>query len=144
MKSTEFMIGDWVCVPVLNRKNCKVVLVANTHVAVETDSTYIPMIYNVEPIPLTADILKANGFNYTEQKEEGLVWERFTIYDNLGDLEVDLISQKNCPNYGVDIGGYYGFYQSNGDEFHYVHELQHALRLCGIDKEIIMPNTQES
>ena len=73
----------------------------------------------VQPIPLTPEILEKNGFsdNYA--------------YDNLSyatDFVGDII--------GVHIVGKGGVM----DEmyFKYVHELQHALRLCGIEKEIIL------
>jgi hypothetical protein len=71
----------------------------------------------VRPIPLTAEILEKNGFS-----------DKYA-YDDLSyaaDAGGDII--------GVHIIGQRGVM----DEmyFDYVHELQHALRLCGIEKTI--------
>lgn len=76
---------------------------------------------DVEPIPLTPEILEKNGFKYNPfstgfyecKTEDGNIactmsnWWSFYVNDNI------------IPN-----------------RFHYVHELQHALKLCGIEKEI--------
>jgi len=77
---------------------------------------------NVEPIPLTADILEKNGFH----KE----WDE------------DIILMV-CDTIIVEIGNKYKIYKDGKmylrrvlAPLYYVHELQHALRLCGIDKTI--------
>ena len=80
-------------------------------------------IEEIEPIPLTKDILEKNGvedfdcfFHFPEDdclwlelnwEEDGLKW---TV---------------NCNEYDIL-------------PLDYVHELQYALRLCGIDKEIVL------
>lgn len=77
----------------------------------------------LSPIPLTEDILVKNGWDFTKSD--------YSVYckeDTNGDVE--LSKDK------------YGFYWSiNCDEYiilriDYVHQLQHLLRLCGIEKEI--------
>lgn len=83
---------------------------------------------DVTPIPLTSDILKKNGFGYTEGDE-------YLTHYYLGE-------ECYCANMDLHIGSNNkgGFWLNTyGDEIHgikYVHELQHALRICGIDKEI--------
>ena len=82
----------------------------------------------LEPIPITPEILEKNGFGYKEEDEN------FAHY-YLGephfckDMGLHIGSNKKgayCTNIGYnDIYG-----------LRYVHELQHALRLCGIEKEI--------
>ena len=73
------------------------------------------------PIPLTPEILEANGFELL----------RDTWYFN---QEGKPILIRFADDYIVII--------INGDKvpmkLRYVHELQHALRLCGIKKEIII------
>ena len=69
----------------------------------------------IEPIPLTAEILEKNGF-----VQDGESWW-------YKDFRIVLSSSK-----GVSL------VCGRQIKFCYVHELQHALRLCGIDKEIIL------
>ncbi len=76
----------------------------------------------VQPIPLTPEILVKNGF------EEWDGWRIFDIEDT-----------------GVEIGWCGTILKIGGEcgnlelpSVVYVHELQHALRLCGIEKEIIL------
>lgn len=78
----------------------------------------------VEPIPITAEILRKNGFNLV------------TFYNGFvcrwGDIDKKHISWSDC--YTV-IDGYDSERVFKGYTI-YVNELQQALRLCGIDKEI--------
>lgn len=77
----------------------------------------------VLPIPLTPEILKKNGF---EKWDDG-----WCIYDQ--------------ENTGIEIAWLGTILKIRGQcgnlELHdimYVHQLQHALRLCGITREIIV------
>lgn len=78
---------------------------------------------DIEPIPLTEEILVKNGWDFTKSGNSVYCKE-----DTNGDVE---LSKDE-----------YGFYWSiNSDEYvilriDYVHTLQHLLRLCGIDKEL--------
>ena len=73
----------------------------------------------LEPIPLTLEILEKNGFGEYEYNE---------VYGDEIEVEVNLnewpIDEGSCPGFSSRI--------------QYVHELQHVLRLCGIEKEIIL------
>ena len=65
---------------------------------------------SLRPIPLTPEILKKNGW---EERPKGYV-----------------LYKKLCKN---------TFVVNTADiQIKYVHELQHALRLCGITREIII------
>ena len=96
-------------------------------------------IKDVTPIPLTSDILEKNGF------------EKSTIQTTL------MVEQQipPCIKYGIQLGECSGVYISFGlqdcpiyyirSDYRlsqgaciYVHELQHALKLCKIEKEIIL------
>lgn len=85
---------------------------------------------DIEPIPLTPEILEKNGILYEKQSYY------YVIKDDK-DLECTYyISQVQGDwTIGVDIGAYDC---SAFARIKYVHELQHALKLCGIDKEIII------
>lgn len=75
------------------------------------------------PIPLTPEILEKNGFEFEQQ----------------GSLEVAILKIKNHHPITLEyIGWSDGRWSIHEHRLvvKYVHELQHALRLCGIDKEI--------
>ena len=132
MKAKELMIGDWVQIvepckyagaigrikTLIDHKDdenayFKVFLQNNTiHIGIEDICSE-----DIRPIPLTPEILEKNGFS------------------NRYDGEDDLGYAQSCGTIiGIHICGKNGLM----DEmyFKYVHELQQALRLCGIEKEI--------
>ena len=83
-------------------------------------------ISDIKPIPLTAEILEKNGF--IKQSFDGwmLRTENYSIMWRIDYGE---------PNLNIDSwSAYYGTFHKFGISF--VHELQHALRLCNIEKEI--------
>ena len=78
----------------------------------------------IEPIPLTAEILEKNEFHEK--------WDR------------DIILME-CDTITIEIGNNYKLYKDGKmylrrvlAPLYYVHQLQHALRLCGIEKEIVL------
>ena len=71
----------------------------------------------LEPIPLTPEILEKNGFNYDEDRKAYLMGVIFQVKPEKYGLFSFVIC--GCP------------YSLNS-----VHQLQHALKLCGIEKEI--------
>jgi hypothetical protein len=78
----------------------------------------------IEPIPLTPEILKKNGFEYYHKNFAS------TDYDSPFKLEM-----VEWP----DENGNGGLWLIKGLlKIRFVHELQDALRLCGIDKEIVL------
>lgn len=104
MKATELMIGDW----------CKMKLSSGTTWFTDKVGCISPdngMEY--EPIPLTPEILEKNGF---EKKGIKLIAREGVYY-------IDV----------VDCGTEFKVIDEN-IIIHFVHELQHALRLCGLDE----------
>ena len=116
MKAEELMIGDWVAF-----RGCAYQCTAQDIVIMyfcEDNDTPT----NTSAIPITTKILGENGA---------------ILYDTFA---------------RIDIGNYYVIYDYDGFlticdeednvrkisylECHYVHQLQHALRLCGINKQI--------
>ena len=100
----------------------------------------------IEPIPLTPEILEKNGFS--QDKKCPFVYETddedviIDLYDS--DPNARLSKKEDydkmvgvrlspAPPYGFSYWG-----QSLMIRANYVHELQHALRLCGIEKEIVL------
>ena len=79
----------------------------------------------IEPIPLTPEILEKNGF-----KKKGY---RYGIYDDYFDFEM------HEYNDGTWLVSYHCCEMSLPDEqllICYIHQLQHFMRHCGIEKEI--------
>ena len=130
MKANELMIGDWVqdITPVVidaisNEDIC-------TYRAEQGYITANPS--NLKPIPLTAEILEKNGFE--RRKLDGGA-EEFVIADDYYDIVVyewsDSIWVFRYESCEMNI-------PHEQRTFSYVHNLQHALRECGIDKEIVL------
>ena len=72
----------------------------------------------VWPIPLTAKILEKNGFRFNNLPMEQY-WQQYGLRLYL-----------SGHGYGINCG------ENVSLHIDYVHQLQHALRLCGIEKEI--------
>lgn len=136
MKANELMIGDWV----YNKHHGKNIKLTPydffTHTHNEFGEQELapfakPTIgRDLEPIPLTQKILEKNGF------------------ENIGD-DIYQLEEKPCwfwvdffrHTYGCEYDT--STYEYEDDEHRLklygipsVHELQHALKLCGIEKEI--------
>lgn len=75
----------------------------------------------LDPIPLTPEILEKNGWAHYEDDK-----------DSFHDEDCVFLKQKE-GGYGVCIDN---VLRTISGIIHYVHELQQALRLCGIEKEI--------
>lgn len=124
MKANELMIGDWVF---FNGKPNKVTSLLVTDLGV--DQIYVfgktcqvaTISEYIEPIPITPKILEKNGFvkygDYYEwnNKLEKIIWFIEDGYTNITSMKNDAICDRKISN---------------------VHELQHVLRICGIEKQI--------
>ena len=92
----------------------------------------------LEPIPLTPEILENNGFKKkhpTQHFCEIVIGSfRITVQFGYGD-SIDYVRIYETPNDNY-------IPETNINIYHpkikYVHELQHVLRLCGIEKEIVL------
>lgn len=127
MKANELMIGDWV-----NYKG-KINRIALADFGI--DEAHMYWISEVEPIPLTKEILEKNGFVSNKHVYPYPYYEYINEKDK---LKIGFaFPQGNRTSYKepwVYIDSKYVFIEHL--PCIYVHELQHALRLCGIEKEI--------
>ena len=114
----DLMVGDWV---EDGYKKSQVTSITCDGI-VETTAA-ISNIEVVEPIKLTSDILVKNGF----EKTKGGEYER-TRYVMFSD-------KSWVALYTREAGGYSAFLNKIV-VIHYVHQLQHLLRLCGFEKEL--------
>ena len=119
MKAEDLMIGDWYYWEAEGKKY-------PMRVTKDTFKLSDEDISNFQPIPLTVEILEKNGFE-THQSGVRMFFEhddyrlcyylnssnRFTSFNNIDGSLV----QKVIAN---------------------VHQLQHALKICGIDKKIMV------
>jgi len=129
MDARDLMLGDWV-----RLCDSKVPLqmedVSGTGMFKKwtPDGEYmIPFNYSeIEPIPLTPEILEKNGF-VTAEKFRTYHYHHGGVY-----ISVGLWGRITISSEGKRFGN-----RMNID-CQYIHELQHALRLCGIDKEIVL------
>lgn len=81
-----------------------------------------------KPIPLTPEILEKNGFVNVENTQTSTII--YSFRDSLFRIEVYDFNHITIDSYYTD---------SSCDLFiSSIHELQHAIRLCGIKKEIIL------
>lgn len=120
MKASDLMIGDWVYdthsynynkekEPVKLDRNEFVELICGC-----TGNNDLDLGDMYEPVPLTEEVLKANGFVYNK----GCWWFRKELF---------------TLNEFID-GGYCAAAFQEQVFINNVHELQHALRLCGFDE----------
>lgn len=120
MKAEELMIGDWVeygqYVTTVRHLSDVIVL-----------SGCVGRLEEVRPIPLTSDILTKNGFKY----------------DEFPKFAVNKITEKTKVMFSYHSGSRTVFMGISEPNFNltsacvlYVHELQHALKLCRIMEEI--------
>ena len=121
MKANELMIGDKVMVKVLSQ-------IPNTYVLHTWTANDYSRDIQVKPIPLTAEILEKDGWERDIDKE----WK----YNNSRILP-HYCYQWEKQNVKIEMyAGLEGFTISLiiGRRFYAVHELQHVLRLCGLDE----------
>lgn len=129
MKPNEVMVGDWVF---FKGKPDKV---SPGHIVYMRSDMYSQEYQDgTQPIPLTPEILEKNGF-----EKDGLIelYNHYCGMDNRVALHDDFMSMnsRNMWNVHVDSEDYCTIANC---ELTYVHELQHILRLCKIDKEIVV------
>ena len=100
-------------------------------VEVENEDDFCTIYLKVEhirPIPITAEILAKNGFERSTSQ--------FIVYHT---DKVWISYDKPSETWSVTM--YINDVTSNlHANIKYIHNLQHALRLAGVDKEIVMPN----
>lgn len=78
----------------------------------------------IEPIPITPEILEANGWARNEEDE-------YMAY--YGDPTSGIAHVKGTYHYRLEV-------PEVSVVCYFMHQLQHALRFAGVKKEIIMPN----
>lgn len=124
----DFMVGDWVKERFLDKEEyfqINEISASDNWVQLQGRSFHTYAI-DILPIPLTKEMLSSNGFNdkcYATLQTEDCTIE-ICLDDNF--LEVPMyIRKKTKTNSNMDWN--YCFPHP-----HYVHQLQHILRICGL------------
>lgn len=129
MEAKDLMIGDWV----YNK---------NIDNPMQIYPTIFPQMfrrkpnastedYNIFPITLTPEILEKNGFIL---KPDGWLWCKEKGIDDKNYIFIQF--RKGCDEVRLVELNFVNKVLAKYEQIHYVHELQHALRLCGIEKDI--------
>lgn len=141
MKAKELMIGDWVCYRGYGIAR-RVKIISEKLVMLDNSKWYSPS--NFRPIPLTPELLEKNGFHfgYTSNEEDfaasvsghldpdlkGWVWD-----EGAGAIKVQFPTESDGGQVSIYGDSYLTIVF---DEVIYVHQLQHLINLCGVEKEI--------
>ena len=134
MKKEELMIGDWVSVLGIPMRIAELGIVRAGLLDEKEEMSRAGLLdeneemsYNsyaiIEPIPLTTEILKKNKYDYNDSLHE---WATDSFCIEFGHV----LSNEEQPDH------FFIWVSDCEVELKYVHELQHARRLCGIEKEI--------
>ena len=121
MKATELMIGDKVMVKVLSQ-------IPDTYVLHTWTANDYSRDIQVKPIPLTPEILEKNGWERDIDKEwkynNSHILPHYCYQWEKRNVKIEMYSGLE----GVTISLIIGL------RFYAVHELQHVLRLYGLDE----------
>lgn len=140
MKATELMVGDWVQISVWDCKPfpSKVTSINyNSYQGkdfvdwIDTEDEEDIGMYEVQPIPLTPEILEKNGF---EKKEDDFGQELYSLL--LGEWAITYMSINGCPYLKIeDVLDYDRAHSvlNLKDSVYHVHELQHELKKVGYE-----------
>ena len=122
------MVGDWV---LFEGTPAKITGIRIWHEpCAQTNLHDIWFVTGFEPIPLTKEILEKNADSHLDER----LYDIYCFYSEEDDHYrlVEVTYRFGRIEWTIN-GNEYGI-----TEIKYVHELQHALRLCRIEKEIVL------
>lgn len=159
MKAEELMVDDWVLaegkpVQVTNISilGGDVIRVINPFMSYDIAyaSNIIALskgakdINKIEPIPITEEILKKNGFKNDVIAQKAIIAEGASNFSVILISEDNRIILNNIDEYLNSFNKWHVHIDTEDmrtmctSEIAYVHELQHLLKLCKIEKEIVL------
>ena len=125
MKKEDLMIGDWVKIQTCEDDEPMYSQVEQLWEC-EIDADFQTDYENIHPIELTKEILYKNGFD-----GDGCLW-------------INVGNEKTLEYYPFEHRLILWYGKGKNQEIlfkcqcFYVHEFQHALKMCGIKKEIVL------
>lgn len=139
MKKEELMIGDLVSVLGMPFRIAELGTVRAGCLDEKGEISYNCYAI-IEPIPFTKEIVEKNGFTrHLAYDYEDEVYRLFVGEEDDGDYYLKSYSIEICTKNSrgrIHRHIYPIPYTEFSGTIKYIHELQHALRLCGIEKEI--------
>ena len=137
MKAEELMVGDWVVYDGDTEYDAPIKIEGmdisiNSLITSDREDVGFD---GVQPIPITREILEKNGFKKLDFYHFQ-IGDRRLVLDADGRWDGPLSWHWVVTEMGTNAKGQLVVLDYYVATINYVHELQHALRLCGIDKEI--------
>lgn len=129
MKVSDLMVGDLVYIHEPECKGHRIDAIDELDGQVGADGEVYDEC-DIRPIPLTGDLFIKNGFS---EQGDGCEWSYYKEQDGKGQYMI--LWNKNYDY--LEIASYtddYGEFYRSGIRF--LHEVQQAMRLCGVEKEI--------
>ena len=135
IKVEDLGVGDWVYYDKGNTPYSirSIYRTGTGDCVVLNDNTYsdgvIAFVYRLTPIPITAEILEKNGLEYVDDGNDAVIflccdmfWARLCVGDTF--WQVGIHSEDRLDAVVCNVK--------------HIHELQHALRLAKVRKEIVL------
>lgn len=128
MDIKQLQIGDFI---IANGYNAKVSCIYGNIKSVivnycDWGFTGMFSVYELMPIPITMQILEKNGFSFEDSGD----WIRYDGVNSPYQQYISIRLHRDLTVRHVEIKGMR--YHCNYDDIRYVHELQRALRCCGL------------
>ena len=144
MKAAELMVGDWVCLKDDTKYELplKVDGVLTDDISLEGDGFLGGAEGLIRPIPITPEILEKNGWYWglTSNEEDivsciGGAYDEHWVYDEgAGEISLFFPKDANGGELIIDDQRFNRHLEFVWCDTLYVHEMQNALRLCGLDE----------
>lgn len=148
MKAKELMINDWVKIDEPDKYAGSYGRIKSLYHHKEEDSAYFDVFIfgekgllmtdvccdDLRPVPITKEMLKKNGFSNNE------IWHNSFIDIENYHIDVQFGYGGKVDNIRIRENGKDSVIPSEKTNLYlahieYLHELQHAMKLCGIDKK---------
>ena len=123
IKISDLSVGDWVRYRDREWQVCSLYKFTEEVGLWRKDSQFCEYVSDLHPIPLTPEILEKNGLCVVEEDAD------FSEYELFGSENFSIFHTKGTLHYRLETP------QASVVCWN-VHQLQHALRLAGVEKEI--------
>lgn len=135
MKATDLMCGDWVLINGTPRK-IQAIDSIDAEIQADDDLYYVGEDRyhsedKIEGIPLADEIIKKNGFKEAALKEPNTTNLVRKWWSKHGEIYIKEYYLARSREIAYVVGG---GYRMRIENIYMVHQLQHSLRLCGLDE----------